>query len=160
MAIADPSFTSKADARSPSGADTSHSGLNLHLQLEHGFFAYRTTKRGWCNICMCHRATQIYLGFTETVKFFFGPSSVLTTEQQKSMQGNYTGNYKAGELTSSKRSFKLVTECPVIVMFLFQVNRACVSYRECLFRNLLSPDIARYFYSFIVFLSSACVRCY
>jgi hypothetical protein len=41
--------------------------------------------------------------------------------QLDQVEGGYVGKVTAGELTLSKRSFKVVTECPVIVMFLFQL---------------------------------------
>ena len=71
---------------------------------------------------------EIYTGFKETVTHFFGPASAATSADQQggaqpalAVEGGFVGQAKAGELAVSKRSFKVVTECPVIVMFLFQL---------------------------------------
>eukprot|EP00958_Prasinococcus_capsulatus_P028071 scaffold6247_cov416-Prasinococcus_capsulatus_cf.AAC.17 len=57
---------------------------------------------------------NIYKGFADTVTYFFG------TEELEGKPGAVP-QHKAGELVLSTSSFKVVTECPLIVMFLIQL---------------------------------------
>lgn len=61
---------------------------------------------------------QIYQNFKETVLYFFqdGASSDAPGGVPSSPRGP-----PLGQLNPSVRSFKVVTECPLIVMFLFQL---------------------------------------
>lgn len=72
---------------------------------------------------------QIYQNFKNTVSYFFEDSTVgdsqLTASQHNmgymGQQRSPGGGPLLGQLNPSTRSFKVVTECPLIVMFLFQL---------------------------------------
>jgi transformation/transcription domain-associated protein len=68
---------------------------------------------------------EIYTGFKETVTHFFGPASAGAPTEGETpaavIDDGFLGKAKPGEVPTSKRSFRVVTECPVIVMFLFQL---------------------------------------
>lgn len=61
---------------------------------------------------------QVYRGFKETTRMYFDDKKKIVGGKGGNMQKN-TG-YPV-ELVQSTRSFKVVTECPLIVMFLFQL---------------------------------------
>jgi transformation/transcription domain-associated protein len=71
---------------------------------------------------------KIYQNFKSTVTYFFDDTSVADAQlaaAQHNMgylgQRPPTGGPMPGQLNPSTRSFKVVTECPLIVMFLFQL---------------------------------------
>lgn len=70
---------------------------------------------------------KIYQNFRSTVSHFFesgalGGEDVKPMETSSSDQGISTGAYGGtGQLNPSTRSFKIVTESPLVVMFLFQL---------------------------------------
>lgn len=72
---------------------------------------------------------QIYQNFKTTVNYFFDDSSVADAQLAAAQHNlGYMGQQRSpaggpmpGQLNPSTRSFKVVTECPLIVMFLFQL---------------------------------------
>jgi transformation/transcription domain-associated protein len=72
---------------------------------------------------------QIYQNFRTTVSYFFDESSAADVQLAAAHHNlGYMGQMRSpaggpmsGQLNPSTRSFKVVTECPLIVMFLFQL---------------------------------------
>ena len=72
---------------------------------------------------------QIYQNFRTTVSYFFDESSTADVQLAAAHHNlGYMGQMRSpaggpmsGQLNPSTRSFKVVTECPLIVMFLFQL---------------------------------------
>lgn len=77
----------------------------------------------------CFLLLQIYQNFRATVTYFFEESSAPDVQLAAAHHNlGYMGQMRSpaggpmsGQLNQSTRSFKVVTECPLIVMFLFQL---------------------------------------
>jgi len=80
-------------------------------------------------IYFCNFLVQIYQNFRTTVSYFFDESSTADVQLAAAHHNlGYMGQMRSpagglmsGQLNPSTRSFKVVTECPLIVMFLFQL---------------------------------------